>query len=198
MPPASLRQVVANCILSPTLPPARIQVDPTYTYVGPVQFILYGIAHVEQHLFVMADAAGLVQRLVWVQFEGFLPDNDKVYNYTGDTVMLGPFSFVHHAGVMDVEAAVQERPDSDGAMVYRVLRQHGYQRTGGHLAHRYAHLPDEARRNELMIIYSEPLAPLGFQVADFTPDATAHPTWPALYHASHARALASLTIAPLE
>ena len=197
MPPSSPRQVVGNSILSPTLPSARIQVDAAFTYVWPIQFILYGIAHVEQHLFVTADASGRVQRLVWVQFEGFLPDNDKVYQYTGDTVMLGPYSFIHHAGVTDVEAAVQARPDSDGAMVYQVLREHGYQRTGGHLVHRYVHLPDEARRNELMIIYSEPLAPLGFQVADFAPDTTAHPAWPALYQASHARGLASLTISPL-
>ena len=91
------RDVVDNCIHSAVLPPARIQVSPAFTYVGSSRFILYGVAHAEQHLFVVAGADRSVERLVWVQFEGYLPDNQHVYHYPpSDTIVLGPFEFLHN------------------------------------------------------------------------------------------------------
>ena len=32
-------------------------------------------------MFVEADAQKKIQRLYWVQFEAFLPDNERVYKY---------------------------------------------------------------------------------------------------------------------
>ncbi|MDQ3855682.1 MAG: hypothetical protein M3281_04720, partial [Chloroflexota bacterium] len=69
------RVVEANRIVSLALPSVRITIDPGFTYVGGPCFLLYGIACAEQHLFVIADKERTVRRLVWVQFEGFLPDN---------------------------------------------------------------------------------------------------------------------------
>lgn len=128
---------------------------------------------------------------------GFLPDTQHIYSYQPDeTFVLGPFEFIYANGVMDLDVAVQQRPDSDGAHVVAFLRQNGFRRSGGTMNERYVYLPDQEKRNELMIIYSEPLAKTGFQVADFEPGQPGDAQWPTLASQLHKRAMASFTVLP--
>ena len=55
---------------SEKLPVIAIEIDPVFRYVGSTSFILYEIARVEQHHFVVADAERRVLRQLWFQFEG--------------------------------------------------------------------------------------------------------------------------------
>jgi hypothetical protein len=45
---------------------------------------------------------------------------------------------------------------------------------------RLVHLLDEQKRKELMIIYSEDVAPTGFTAAELLPGGTARDRWPAI------------------
>jgi hypothetical protein len=45
---------------------------------------------------------------------------------------------------------------------------------------RLVHLLDEAKRKELMIIYSEDLGPTGFSAVDLNKGGKAHDQWPTL------------------
>jgi hypothetical protein len=152
----SSRRVTANRLESPALPAVHISVDPSFTYVGGPDFELYGIAHAEQHLFVVADEQQAVRRLVWVQFEGFLPDNQRTYRYrVTQTVRLGGVPFIYDSSTAVIEATIAERPDSDLAAACGHLQAHGYEMPEQVLAQRFVHLIEPDHRNELMIIYGE-------------------------------------------
>jgi hypothetical protein len=153
---SSPRLVVANQIVSPALPPVHISIDPSLTYVGGPRFELYGIALAEQHLFVRANAEHTIEHLVWVQFEGFLPDNQRTYRYpVTETVTLAGTAFIYDASSVAIEDAIAERPDSDLAAVRDHLRAQGYEMPGKVWAQRFVYLIEPDNRHELMIIYGE-------------------------------------------
>jgi hypothetical protein len=150
------RLVHGNRIVSPALPSAQITIDPAFTYVGGPRFELYGIAHAEQHLFVDADGQPALGRVVWVQFEGFLPTNQRTYRYpVTETVDIGGMPFIYDASSLDIDAALAERPDSDLAAARTFLQAQGYHLAGTVLAQRFVHLIEPDKRHELMIIYGE-------------------------------------------
>ena len=176
------------------LPAIAIQVDPEFKYVGSTSFILYDVARVEQHHFVVADAERRVVRRLWFQFEGFLENNNKTYNYSGmDALTLNGFPFLHNTYPMNVEEVHAARPDSDSAHVINFLKEKGYRLTGDIMSHRMVWL-DADLRNELMIIYSETLDATGYQLADITEDGPAASEWAALSQALQKRSLASFKI----
>ncbi len=153
---SSSRSVEANRIVSPALPRVQITIDPAFAYVGGPRFQLYGIAHAEQHLFVIADEQHMIRRLVWVQFEGFLPDNQRTYRYpVTQTVYLAGALFIYDTDTVAIEPAIAERPDSDLAAARDHLREHGYRMPQEVQAQRFVHLIEPDNRNELMIIYAE-------------------------------------------
>ncbi len=81
VPPA--RKVMGNVVRSESDPTVRIELPKTVEYVGADRWVLYGIADCELHVFVEADAQKRVQRLYWVQFEGYLasrPDLHHTYD----------------------------------------------------------------------------------------------------------------------
>lgn len=156
MTPNPSRPVRANQIVSPALPSAVISVDPSFTYVGGPRFQLYGIAHVEQHLFVITDEQQTVRQFIWVQFEGFLPDNQRSYLYpVTQTVDVDGHPFIYDTFAFDIEREVALRPDSDLAAAYQFVERAGHRVGGAVRAQRFVHLIGTDKRNELMIIYGE-------------------------------------------
>ena len=179
---------------SDRLPAIDIQIDPEFKYVGSTSFILYDLAHAEQHHFVVADAERRVMRQLWFQFEGYLEDNTRTYNYSGmDTLSLNGFSFLHDTNPLNIEQAYEARPTSDYAHLVEFLREKGYLLTGDMTYHRLVWL-DEDLRNELMIIYCEVLAPTGYRLSDIAEGGPAASEWPALSHALQERSLSSFKI----
>ncbi len=69
------RDVDGNTLSSTAMPPIRIKVDDAFQYAGALHFILYDVAHVDVFLFVAAEQRH-IHRLLIVQFEGYLDDND--------------------------------------------------------------------------------------------------------------------------
>src|SRR4051812_46386469 len=68
------RKIERNVIVSERDPQIRVELPAFAQYAGGDRFVLYDIADCELHAFVKADAAKVVQRLYWVQFEQYLPD----------------------------------------------------------------------------------------------------------------------------
>ena len=192
---AFIQRIRSDTILrSDQLPAIAIQIDAEFKYVGSTSFILYDLARVEQHHFVVADAERRVVRRLWFQFEGFLENNNKTYNYSGmDTLTLNGFPFLHNTYPMNVEEVHAARPDSDSAHVVDFLKEKGYRLTGDIMSHRMVWL-DADLRNELMIIYSETLDATGYRLADITEDGSAASEWAALSQALQERSLASFKI----
>ena len=75
---ATERRVIVNEIVSERDPRLRIRLPKTVRYVGADRWILYGIADCELHGFVETDKQGFVQRIYWVQFEGYVPSRPEL------------------------------------------------------------------------------------------------------------------------
>lgn len=154
------RQVKGQTLISKELPAARFTFDKDYRYLGGQTVNLYGNAEAEQHLFVKAASSGPVERFYWVQFEHFLPSNNRLYDYPADrTADFGSLRFIYDVkGFPDYDAMQAEDPVSDGAAIRRLLAQHNLAFPKKAARVRMFHLPTADRRTELMIIYGEALA----------------------------------------
>jgi hypothetical protein len=179
---------------SEKLPAIAIQIDPAFRYAGSTSFILYDIARVEQHHFVVADAERRVERLLWFQFEGYLENNNRRYRYPPmETVSLNGFTFLHDAGFFNIDEDYRERPTSDSAHVVDFMRDKGYSFGGDTMFHRMVWL-DADLRNELMIIYAEALDPTGYRLADISEGGQAAAEWQTISQTLQERSLASFKI----
>lgn len=179
---------------SEKLPAIAIQVDPAFRYAGSTSFILYEIARVEQHHFVIADTERRILRQLWFQFEGYLENNNRTYNYSGmESLELNGFTFLHDTSSMNIDEDYAARPGSDSAHVVNFLREKGYLLTGDFMFHRLVWL-DPDLRNELMIIYTEALDVSGYRLSDIAEGGPAAQEWPALSEALQERSLSSFKI----
>lgn len=164
------RKVKGQVLTSPATPAIRLEFDKAFKYIGNQDFILYDVARAEQHFFVDADKQGRIKRLYWVQFEGYLPGNTHTYRYkTNNPVTIAGLTFTTDAAARNMKINVG-RPDSDGSRARAFLESKGYRLASDDvLWQRLVHLTDEARRNELMIIYMEDLSEMGFKASDLWP-----------------------------
>lgn len=168
------RRVEGRTLVSGALPPIRLKFDKDFDYVGTQSFILYNSAQVEQHFFVDSEK-GRIRRMFMVQFEGYLPTNTHTYDYKiKDTVRLGGLDFMYDTNVANVPAFRKQYPDSDAGRAAAFLEAKGYQLEGEDIIfQRYVRLVDEARRNELLVIYYENLKGTGLTAADLSADGRA-------------------------
>ncbi|HLW52297.1 MAG TPA: hypothetical protein VKW06_05605 [Candidatus Angelobacter sp.] len=174
------RRVQGSEIVSDHDPKVRIRLPKPVQYAGADRWVLYDIADCELHVFVEADQNKNVQRLYWVQFEGFIPAKPELkYQYDSPRhTSIGGLDFFVDTWVRPHDAPV--RPGSDREHVQSLARAKGYKTPAGMMYVRLVHLLNEQKRRELMIIYGEDLAPAGFAAADLAPDGKAHDRWPAL------------------
>lgn len=172
------RPVSGTVLTSTTMPAVRLEFGKDFKYVGTQSFVLYDVANAEQHFFVDADKEGRVKRLYWVQFEGYLPTNTHTYRYKGNKVVnIGGLDFIADAQAVNFKATPSPA-NSDGSRGRAFLENKGYRIAGDDiLMQRLVHLVDEAKRNELMIIYAEDLSGLGLTAAALAPNGGAAARW---------------------
>ena len=172
------RTVRGQVLTSTQLPAVKLEFAEPFKYAGGHSFILYDVANAEQHFFVDADKDGRIKRMYWIQFEGYLPSNRHTYNYkVTKTVNIGGLDFIADAYARNIKAN-PGRPDSDGSRARAFLASKGY-RLGSDevMFQRLVHLIDEAKRNELMIIYLEDLSPMKLTAAVLAPGGNAAGEW---------------------
>jgi hypothetical protein len=163
------RTVENNLLFSEALPPVTMKIDDAFDYVGRLQFILYDLADVDLFVFAVPGPAGEVERLLLVQFERFLDDNERTYNYNSPlTVLLGDHEYQYNSAVVHIPSMLEERPDSDSARALALLHEKGYQPGDDYIYTRFVRLIDEARRKELLFSYSENLNIVGLTAGDLS------------------------------
>jgi hypothetical protein len=188
------RRVVANVITSDQDPKVRIQLPKAVQYVGADRWVLYGIADCELHAFVEADEQKNVQRLYWVQFEGYVPSRPELkheYN-SPQHAKIGGMDFYVDTWVRKNDG--KTRPGSDTEHIEALIREKGYRMPAGMMDVRLVHLLDEQMRKELMIIYGEDVTPTGFSAADLDKGGKAHDRWPAIEKALVERSVKKIAI----
>lgn len=159
------RSVSGNTLISEHDPPVLMAFDERFEYIDGQKFILYGTADVEQHFFVEEHPDRSLKSFVWIQFEGFLPDNDYTYDYSGSPLRLqiGEYDFF-----TDTAAGASSRfmrlgwPGTDGYLARKYASDKGYAMPADYAYARLVHIPDDASRKELLIIFMEDLAPTGW------------------------------------
>jgi hypothetical protein len=192
--PRPERDVGGNVITSARDPRVRIRLPKSVQYVGANRWVLYDIADCELHIFVDADSNMNVQRLYWVQFEGYLatrPELKHTYDSPRHT-SLGGMDFYVDTWVRRKDAEM--RPGSDLEHVGTLLRTRGYHMPDGMMYVRLVHLLDERKRQELMIIYGEDVAPTGFTASDLQEGGKAYDRWSSIADGVVHRAEKSLVI----
>jgi hypothetical protein len=174
-----VRSVRGQVLTSTEMPAVRLEFDKEFKYVGTQNFILYDVARAEQHFFVDADRQGRIKRFYWVQFEGYLPSNTHAYNYkVNKMVNIGGFDFIADAYPRNLKGNLG-RPDSDGNRARAFLESKGYRMSSDDImSQRLVHLVGGAKRNELMIIYTEDLSEMGLTAGELGAEGRAAARWP--------------------
>ena len=160
---------------------SRIRLPESVQYVGADRWVLYDIADCELHAFVEADPQKNVERLYWVQFEGYLPTKPELaHQYDSPRhVQIGGLDFFVDTWVKSNDA--KQKPGSDGEHIRALIRAKGYKLPTGMMCVRLVHLLDEQKRKELMIIYGEDVATTDYTAADLDKGGKAHnDRWPTI------------------
>ncbi len=159
-------------------PAVRIELPKSVQYVGADRFVLYGMADCELYAFVEADHERKVERLYWVQFEGYLPSRPELHHRYDSPrhVTIGSLDFYVDTEVRPRDA--KSKPGSDGEHVRSLIRARGYKLPPERISVRLVHLMDD-KRKELMIIYAEDFALTGLTAADLQGE-KARDQWPAI------------------
>ena len=188
------RKVDHNVITSQHDPAARIELPRLARYLGTDRWVLYGIADCELHGFVEADKQKQVQQLYWIQFEGYLPSKpDLHHQYDSPThTTIGGMDFYVDTWVRGSDQKFDA--GSDREHIESMIRNKGYTMPSGMMYVRLVHLLDDQKREELMIIYGEDLAPTGFTVADLQKNGKAYDQWPAIQEALVNRAKQNIKV----
>jgi hypothetical protein len=188
------RQVSGSTISSSRDPNVEIRLPESAKYVGADRWILYDIADCELYAFAEADAAKNVQRLYWIQFEGYLPSQQELahtYDSPRHTTIGGLDFYVDTWPRADAE---KSQAGSDREHIEALIRSKSYKMPAGMMYVRLVHLLDEKKRKELMIIYGEDLAPTGLTAADLKEDGKSRDRWPDLERGLVARAQRSISL----
>ena len=183
-----------NVIISERDPKVRIELPKSVRYVGADRWVLYGIADCQLHAFLEADSERNVERLYWVQFEGYLPTKPKLkHRYDSPRhATIGGLDFYVDTwtSTNDKKAAA----GSDAEHIKALIRARGYKMPAGMMYVRLVHLLDRQKRKELMIIYGEDLAPTGFAAAELKKGGKGYDRWPAIEKSLVERAAKKIVI----
>src|SRR6266851_9976473 len=188
------RRVEHNVIISERDPKVRIELPKSVRYVGADRWVLYGIADCELHAFVEADERKNVQRLYWVQFEGYIPTRPELkheYN-SPQHAKIGGMDFYVDTWVRSRDG--KTRPGSDREHIEALIRSKEYKMPAGMMDVRLVHLLDEQKRKELMIIYGEDVTPTGLSAGELDEGGKAHDRWPGIEKALVERAVKMIVI----
>jgi len=176
----AVRHVTGRTVFSEESPKVELSVRKGYRFIGTQQIDLYGVAEAEQYVFARQGRDNTVESFYWIQFEHFLPSNDRTYNYSSkNTTQIGDLHFVYNVGSWpDYRAEMAGNPASDGAAIERLLekRHLSFPHRAAHV--RMFHSPSADHRSELMIIYGEalpqnsavPVREKGFDLGAESPD----------------------------
>ena len=188
------RKVEGNVITSLHDPNVGIELPKSVQYVGADRWVLYDIADCELHAFVEADGQKNVQRLYWVQFEGYVPTKPELkHKYDSPRhATMGGLDFYVDTWVRRKDAEAQK--GSDREHIEALIRAKGYKMPEGMMDVRLVHLLDEQKRKELMVIYGEDVSHTGFTATDLSERGRAFSRWPVIENALIERAKSKITI----
>lgn len=160
-PPVGPRGMRGGVFVSEALPAFRLKPGPGLVYLGAHPFRIGAIAEGERHVFA-DDAAGVVHRLLVLQFERILPSSTEEYRYPiTNPVEIGGIPYRHSVHLYRVSDVLREAPESELALTVEFLRGRGLTLPDEQVISRYARVIGADKKHELLIFYHESLADWG-------------------------------------
>lgn len=156
-----LRAVHGDTLISPADPSARFIILAPFRSAGGQMIDIQEVAGAEQEFFLDAGPDSTIRRFYWIQFEQYHPDNTHTYDLRWapfTPITIGRVAFVGDVRVRDHYFTMDQRPGSDSKAGAEFLRAKGFKLGGTFVVLRLFHLPDAAKRHELMILYGEAVA----------------------------------------
>lgn len=154
-----LREVKGNTVFSEEAPKVELRVPKGFRFIGKREINLYGNSEAEQFVFVKQDRKHGLESFYLLQFEHFLPSNDRTFNYDSmRQIQVGDLKVN-----FDVKSwpglarAITEEPGSDVASLGRLFAEQDLSFPENTVLVRMVNLPTADHRTELMILYGEAL-----------------------------------------
>lgn len=156
------RSIESNELYSTDLPRIHVQIDHSLDYLGNLNSTVLDTAHIDNYYFVDKNDDGDIQRILYFQFEGFLPDTDDKFEYPNmQDIDINGQSFGYDGGVrMFKQSKIDEQADnSDVRQTVDFLKQQQALFSEGEFYGmlRFAQILDDDARNDMLIIYLERL-----------------------------------------
>lgn len=177
-----------------------VRMPPSATYVGSERFTLYEVADAEIHVFAEANSKRRLIRLYWIQFESYLPSRPELrYNYAEGNARARLWGTTIWVGGGPRRTSDRARAGSDREHVMGVLARAGYTAPPEMMNARLVQMLDDPEgtgrgREELMLIYSEDLAPTGKTYSELVRDDETTAAWKPLEAPLIARASAAFKV----
>jgi len=155
-----------SLVSSERWPQVTVSTSEEFMLLGSTTIDLYEVARAEIHIFVEIENR-VVRRLYWIQFEGYYEENDITYDYSEEPwrVEIDGLSFYAGSNAYEKENITEAIVGSDSHAVAQMVEGSGFSLPNEIIRSRLVHL-DDARRNELMIIYMEDLELSGATLED--------------------------------
>lgn len=161
------RRVVGNTIVSDKLPAIKVQVDKAFKYLGKFDFVIGAIAKGERFVFVEATRKKRIKRLFIAQFEQILPTSQEIYRYNFDkAILLGEHRFRHNTFAFSGAEAKRENPKGEASLTADFLAAKGFRLEDELMSSRFLTVPDQAKKNEMILFYIENISKTGRRLAD--------------------------------
>lgn len=195
------RTVEGNTLTSYEHPSARITFPSEYEYLGAQRFILYGTVEAEQYIFAASHPDGSTQSIFNVQFEAILPEVEGAYDYSAAprAIRIGPLEF-------NVDANPDRRhwlvpnglPGTDTERYYSFANERGFPVPKDYIWSRFAYVPKDAPRQEMLILQIEDLASMGLTAPALRQGGANAKDWEGLRDAQLQKLEQGITIEALE
>jgi hypothetical protein len=152
--------VRGNVFESERAPKLTLRLDKRLRYLGSFPFDIKGIAGGYRYLWGQADNGKHLTRLFIVQKEGFYADNSETYRYpTRSPARLGQHEYQHNVWIYDNDQSAAEQPGNESDLTRRFLREHGWGWEPQSVMSRFARIAGDAKKDEIIFFYFEPLRP---------------------------------------
>ncbi|GEM_PF-1950770 len=195
------RTVEGNTLTSYDHPSARITLPPEYEYLGAHRFILYGTTETEQYMFASSHPDGSTRSLITVQFEAILPEIEGAYNYSTAprAIRIGPLEFYVDADPARRHWLVPNGlPGTDSERYRTFTYERGFPLPKDYIWSRFAYVPEDAPRHEMLILQVEDLASLGLTAPALRQGGANAEAWEDLLDTHLLKLEQSITIEALE
>jgi hypothetical protein len=163
----SSRYVRGQDLISTNTPVITLHFEDEFKFAGTQSFVLFNSTAVTQFYFVKSGRQKKVVAFYTIEFDQFLPNNNKGYYYhIKDSIPIGSTHFLYTTVYNQTYKVLVDSIQSEAWYKFSFLRSKDHVLPSEVMGYRFAKVTDRSKRSEILIIYTE-----GLENYDTTGDA---------------------------